>query len=552
MRQSALQDTFANDNLPPMEQLPELLLDNNPDVAYPEQLNAAVELLSKQISEGNGARVALRWRENNQEKNISYQELDELSNQIAHVFIDEMGLVSGNRILLRGYNSMMMATCWLAALKAGLVTVPTMPLLRSVELKKALDKAEVKAAICDASLVEELRHCQDPEHAHFSPSLQKVLCFGDKNNPDSLENLSNSKLKHFEACPTRADDVCLIAFTSGTTGNPKGCMHFHRDILAMCDTFAKHILKLHADDIICGTPPLAFTFGLGGILCFPLRVGASTLLVEKLSPALLLECVEKHKVTCVFTAPTFYRQMALLVNSYDLSSLRKTVSAGEALPDSTRQLWKDATGIEMIDGIGGTEIIHVYISASEENVRKGAIGKVVPGYIAEVVDENLQPVPNGTVGLLRLKGPTGCRYLADERQLDYVKDGWNLTGDTFMRDDDGYFYYQARRDDMIVSSGYNISAIEIEELLNAHPDVFECAVIGVKDDERGQVVKAFVVLKDKENTDKASQIKELQDYVKSSVAPYKYPRQIQFIEQLPRTDTGKLQRFKLRDINIDA
>lgn len=552
MRQSKLQDTFANDNLPPKEQLPELLLDNNPDIAYPEHLNAAVELLSGQINQGNGKKIALRWRENNQEKNISYLELDELSNQIANVFVDDLGLISGNRILLRGYNSMMMAACWLAALKVGLVSVPTMPLLRSVELKKALDKAEVQAAICDVSLMNELENCQNPNHVHFSPFLKETLCFGDTSNPKALEELLKDKSKHFNAFPTRADDVCLIAFTSGTTGNPKGCMHFHRDILAMCDTFAKHILKLEPDDIICGTPPMAFTFGLGGILCFPLRVGASTLLVEKLSPALLLQCIQQHKVTCIFTAPTFYRQMTQLVEQYDLSSLRKTISAGEALPDSTRQLWKEATGIEMIDGIGGTEIIHVYISASEEEVRRGAIGKVVPGYIAEVVDENFQPVPNGTVGLLRIKGPTGCRYLADERQKDYVKDGWNLTGDTFSMDDDGYFYYQSRRDDMIVSSGYNISAIEIEELLNAHPDVFECAVVGVPDDERGQIVKAFVVLKNQNEASKNAQIEALQNYVKSSVAPYKYPRRIEFLERLPRTDTGKLQRFKLRETNKEA
>lgn len=544
---SVLKDTFANDNLPPKDQWPELLLEGNPDVDYPEQLNAAVELLSHQINNGNGQRVAIRWRENNQEKTISYKELDELSNQIAHVFIDDLELVSGNRILLRGFNSLMMAACWLAAIKAGLVTAPTMPLLRSVELKKALDKAEIVAAVCDASLVDELKNCQKIEHIHFSPFLKKVICYGNSSDANSLEALLKDKPKQFKAFPTKADDVCLIAFTSGTTGNPKGCMHFHRDVLAMCDTFSKHILKIQPDDIICGTPPMAFTFGLGGILCFPLRVGASTLLVEKLSPSLLLECIQEHKVTYVFTAPTFYRQMALMVEQYDLSSLRKSISAGEALPDSTRQLWKESTGIEMIDGIGGTEMIHVYISATEENVKKGAIGKVVPGFTAEVVDENFNPVPNGTIGLLRVKGPVGCRYLADERQKDYVKNGWNLTGDTFIRDDDGYFYYQSRRDDMIVSSGYNISAMEIEELLTSHPNVSECAVIGVPDPERGQVVKAFVVLKKHGLLDRDEQIKELQNYVKNSVAPYKYPRRIEFIDRLPRTDTGKLQRFRLRE-----
>ena len=549
MRQSAMQDTFAADNLPPKEQWPELLVNGDAELNYPEYLNAAVELLSTQIKNGNGDRVAIRWREDNQEKSITYKELDELTNQIAHVYVEDMGLVSGNRILLRGYNSMMMAAIWLAALKAGLITVATMPLLRSVELKKTLDKAEIVAAICEQSLDEELKNCQNPEHTNFSPFLKQTIFYGDKNAENSLEQLLKNKPKEFEAFKSRADDVCLIAFTSGTTGQPKGCMHFHRDVLAMCDTFAKHILKIQPDDIICGTPPLAFTFGLGGMLCFPLRVGASALFIEKLSPALLLQCIQEHKVTYTFTAPTFYRQMAQLVDQYDLSSLRKCISAGEALPDSTRQLWRDATGIEMIDGIGGTEMIHVYISATEEEMRRGAIGKVVPGFIAEVVNENMQPVPNDEIGLLRVKGPVGCRYLADERQLNYVKDGWNLTGDTFTMDDDGYFYYHARRDEMIVSSGYNISALEIEELLSSHPDVKECAVIGIPDSERGQVVKAYVVLKDDSIEDEAEQIKKLQDFVKQSVAPYKYPRRIKFLAQLPRTETGKLQRLKLLERN---
>lgn len=546
MEPTGLVDQFARNHLPPLDQWPVLLLDNNPDIAYPKRLNAAVELLSQQVHNGFGDHIALEWLENNEKKHVTYRELDQLSNQIAHVFVEDMGLVSGNRILLRGPNNLMMAASWLAALKAGLVTVPTMPLLRAVELKTILDKAEVQAVVCDQRLAEELNYCMDPEHPHYSPFLQTAMFFN-SDQAQSLEQLAKTKPTDFSACDTAADDVCLIAFTSGTTGQPKGCMHFHRDVLIMCDTFAKHILRLQPQDKVCGTPPLAFTFGLGGLLCFPLRAGASAVLAESLNPRTMLEYIDRFQVTMTFTAPTFYRQMAGLVQNFSLKSLHSTVSAGEALPQATRELWKKATGIEMIDGIGGTEMIHVYVSSRPEDVRPGAIGQVVPGFEAQVVDDQLQPVPNGTVGRLAVRGPTGCRYLSDPRQTQFVQGGWNLPGDTFIMDDDGYLYYQARNDDMIISSGYNIAGPEVEDCLLKHPAVAECGVIGIPDEVRGQILKAFIVLKDEAEPSEVL-IKELQDFVKQNAAPYKYPRAIEFVEALPRTETGKLQRFMLRQM----
>jgi len=545
MERSAHLDTFARDNLPPESEWPEFLLEGNPDVAYPARLNCAVELVDAHIAKGNGDRIALRWPDDNGEKRtMSYRELAELTNRIANVLIEDMKLVPGNRVLLRGPNNVMMAASWLAAVKAGLVVVPTMPLLRAAELKPIIEKAKITAALCDKRLSEELENCRNSAHASYCPELTEVRYFHDE-GPGSLDTLAKGKSAEFTPCDTAVDDVCLIAFTSGTTGKPKGCMHFHRDVLAMCDTFSKHVLRMMPDEVVCGTPPLAFTFGLGGLLCFPLRVGGSTVLTEKLTPDLLLQTVQDFGVTMTFTAPTFYRQMAELVSKYDLSSLKKTVSAGEALPDATRQLWKKATGIEMIDGIGGTEMIHVFVASAPEDVRRGAIGTVVPGYVAQVVDEDLKPVPNGTVGRLVVKGPTGCRYLADERQRVFVQQGWNLPGDTFIQDDDGYFFYQARNDDMIISAGYNIAGPEVEDALLSHEAVAECGVIGVPDEQRGNIVKAFVVLKPGFEGNE-SLVKALQDHVKSQIAPYKYPRAIEFVSALPRTETGKLQRFVLR------
>ncbi|MBP8306541.1 MAG: AMP-binding protein [Burkholderiaceae bacterium] len=543
MTPSAHRDTFARDHLPDPFAWPVLLLDG-PDTRYPDRLNVAAALLDAAVAEGHGESPALR----SDAGLYTYLEVQARVDRIAHTLTGPMGLVPGNRVLLRGANHPSLAICWLAVVKAGLIAVATMPQLRAAELTPIIDKAQVTAALCDASLIDELRSAQA-----LTPRLKTVMVYNAPaqwTGPEStLDPLAATTGAPFQACDTAADDVALIAFTSGTTGQPKGTMHFHRDVLAMCDLFPRHVLRPGPQDIFCGTPPLAFTFGLGGLLCFPLRYGASVLLLERATPDTLLAAIQLHKASICFTAPTFFRQMAGLAGRYDLSSLRKCVSAGEALPDATRQLWKSVTGIELIDGIGSTEMIHIFISAREEDVRRGSIGKVVPGYEARVVDEHLRPVPAGTIGWLAVRGPTGCRYLDDPRQAEYVRDGWNLTGDTFTRDDDGYFFYQARSDDMIISSGYNIAGPEVEAALLAHEAVAECGVIGVPDEARGQIVKAFVVPRPGE-LDKAggetALAKNLQDWVKSTIAPYKYPRAIEFRDSLPRTETGKLQRFRLR------
>jgi 2-aminobenzoate-CoA ligase len=545
MQPTAHVDTFARDHLPPEAQWPVMLLDN-PDVAYPARMNCAVELLDRAIESGHGDRPAIWSDIDGKPQATSYAELLALVNRSAHVLVDEMGLRPGNRVLLRGPNTLQMAVAFLAALKAGLVVIPTMPLLRAKELKQIVDKAQIGAALCDVRLADELARCTDPESEFFCASIKQVRYFHD-DAPDSLESVAATKSADFAACDTASDDVCLIAFTSGTTGTPKGCMHFHRDVIAMCDLFPRHVLKPTAEDVFCGTPPLAFTFGLGGILCFPLRVGASTVLIEKLTPALLLDAIQRFRASIVFTAPTFYRQMAPLVGQYDISSLRKTVSAGEALPQATRDLWREATGIEMIDGIGGTELIHIFVSSTAADVRPGSIGRAVPGYVVQALDDDLQPVPPGVTGNLAVRGPTGCRYLADERQAKFVRGGWNLPGDAVSIDADGYVFYQARSDDMIVSSGYNIAGPEVETVLMQHPAVAECGVTGVPDELRGQVVKAFVVLRPGFSAGDAM-VAELQNFVKNAVAAYKYPRLIAFIDALPRTETGKLKRSVLRTL----
>ena len=563
MQPTAHVDTFARDHLPPESQWPDMLLDN-PDVAYPARMNCAVELLDRAIEAGHGERPAIWSDIDGKPQATTYAELLALVNRSAHVLVEDMGLQPGNRVLLRGPNTLQMAVAFLASLKAGLVVIPTMPLLRAKELKQIADKAQVSAALCDVRLREELARCMDPADEFFCESLKQVRYFHDEAPGDAsprdaspgdaspgdasrgtLEALARNKPADFTACDTASDDVCLIAFTSGTTGMPKGCMHFHRDVIAMCDLFPRHILKPAADDVFCGTPPLAFTFGLGGLLCFPMRVGASTVLIETLTPALLLDTIERFRATIVFTAPTFYRQMAPLVAQHDLSSLRKTVSAGEALPQATRDLWREATGIEMIDGIGGTELIHIFVSSAGADVRPGSIGRAVPGYVVQALDNDLQPVAPGVTGNLAVRGPTGCRYLADERQKVFVRGGWNLPGDAVSIDADGYVFYQARSDDMIVSSGYNIAGPEIETVLMQHPAVAECGVTGVPDELRGQVVKAFVVLRPGFDASDAL-VAELQNFVKNAVAAYKYPRLIAFIDALPRTETGKLKRSALR------
>ena len=530
-------DTFARDHLPPREQWPDLVFDL-PELQYAERLNCAEELLGRALERGWGERTAilapggLRW---------SYAELDAHANRIARVLVEDLRLVPGNRVLLRGPNSPMMAACWFAVMKAGGVAVATMPLLRAKELTEIIAKARISHALCDARLSAEL----DAARA-ACPTLATIVQF-ETDAADGIEARAAAKPADFASVATAAEDTALIAFTSGTTGQPKGTMHFHRDVLASCDCWPRSVLRATGDDIFTGSPPLAFTFGLGGLLLFPLRAGAATLLLERASPEAILETIAAHRATILFTAPTSYRAMAAVVPQFDLSSLRKCVSAGEALPAATRRLWKDATGIEMIDGIGATEMLHIFISHDEAHAKPGATGKPVPGYQACVMDDAGHPLPPGSIGRLAVKGPTGCRYLDDDRQLQYVQHGWNYTGDAYLLDADGWFVYQARTDDMIVSSGYNIAGPEVEGALLAHPAVAECGVIGVADDERGQIVKAFVALKAGFAADDAM-ARQLQDYVKQAIAPYKYPRAIEFIASMPRTETGKLQRFRLKQL----
>jgi len=528
-------DTFARDNLPAPELQPQYLFDL-PELQFPERLNCAVELLDRHVEQGRGARLCiqapgLRW---------SYADLQSRAHRIANVLVHDMGLVPGNRVLLRAPNNPMMAACWFAVIKAGAIAVATMPMLRAKELTQMIGKARVTHALCDAQLAAEL------ELARAScPTLREVRLFNSAED-NALEAAMARHSTEFRSADTAADDTCIIAFTSGTTGEPKGTMHFHRDVMAICACWPPHVLRPRPDDVFIGSPPLAFTFGLGGLLLFPMTVGASTVLLEKASPQHLAPAIAQYGATVLFTAPTSYRALAAQGPALRATALRQCVSAGEALPAATRSLWKEATGIELIDGIGATEMLHIFISADEAHARPGATGKPVPGYEARVVADDGTPLPPNTVGKLAVRGPTGCRYLADARQAQYVQNGWNLTGDAYLVDDDGYFHYQARTDDMIVSAGYNIASPEVEGALLLHPKVAECGVIGVPDPERGQIVKAYVVLRAGNAPDPAL-VTELQDFVKQTVAPYKYPRAIEFRTELPRTETGKLQRFRLRD-----
>jgi len=535
MQPTAHVDTFARDNLPPRDAWPELLFEL-PELQYPARMNCGVELLDRAVERGWGDRTAIVEMDGSR---LTYAELLANVNRIANVLVDDLRLVPGNRVLLRGANSAGMATCWFAVIKAGGIAVATMALLRARELTDVITKAQVTHALCDARLVDELEAARPT-----CPTLRDVALFGSQDG-HGIEERARSKPDRFQNVDTAADDVALIAFTSGTTGKPKGTMHFHRDVMAACDCWPRTTLRATADDLFTGSPPLAFTFGLGGLLLFPMRIGAATLLVERPSPEQLLPAIAHHRATVLFTAPTSYRAMAPGVSQHDLRSLRKCVSAGEALPAATRQLWKDATGIDIIDGIGSTELLHIFISHDEAHARPGATGTPVPGYRACVMDSEGHPLPRGQVGNLAVQGPTGCRYLADHRQSTYVRNGWNYTGDAYLVDDDGYFVYQARTDDMIVSAGYNIAGPEVESALLLHPAVSECGVVGVDDPERGQVVKAFVVLKDGHAPDLAMTA-ALQDFVKKTIAPYKYPRAIEYLPALPRSEVGKLQRYRLR------
>jgi 2-aminobenzoate-CoA ligase len=553
---SAHLDSFCHAALPPRELWPEMRYDTLPELAYPARLNCAAELLDRRVAAGDGERIAIhhpggRW---------TYRQLLATANRIAHALVDDLGVVPGNRVLLRGPNTPMLAACWFAVLKAGGVAVTTMPLLRVRELTFIADKAQIRLALTDARVAGDCEQAMRATAAGEPRAGARVVRFlggggsgagkADGAGPaaeESLERLARDKPAELANCDTAASDVAFIAFTSGTTGQGKGTMHFHRDVLAASDCFPRHVLRPRRDDVFCGSPPLAFTYGLGGLLLFPLRIGASTLLLEQAAPPHLLQGIQDHRATVCFTAPTAYRAMCGMLDRYDVSSLRQCVSAGETLPLSTFEAWRRATGIKIVDGIGSTELLHMFISSAGDDIRPGATGKVIPGYEAKVVDDAGRTVPPGTIGRLAVRGPTGCRYLDNvDRQKLYVQDGWNFTGDSYIQDEDGYFWYQARTDDMIISAGHNIAGPEVEAVLLEHPKVQECGVVGLPDPERGQVVTAFVVLAPGAAADPAT-AKELQEFVKAEIAPYKYPRRIEFRDVLPRTATGKLQRFRLRE-----
>jgi len=535
MIRSAHVDSFARDNLTPPAQWPDFLF-AFPELQYPERFNCVTELLDRWVAAGHGGEPCLL----SMFENLSYAELAERVNRIANVLTRDLGMVPGDRVLLRAPNNPMIVAAYLAVIKAGGVVVATMPLLRAKEIGYPLAKAKIRFALCDARLAEEMEKAKAA-----APTLERVVYWGGR-APDALESLLNKPgYETFEACDTASDDVCLIGFTSGTTGEPKGTMHFHRDMLATCDTYGRHVLRPTASDRFIGSPPIAFTFGLGGLVLFPLRVGASSVLLERATPDDIATAIALWQPTIMFTAPTAYRAMLAKVGQHDISSLRKCVSAGEALPKATFGAWLEATGLKILDGIGATEMLHILIGSPEEDIRPGATGRAVPGYEAKVIDDNGREVRPGTIGRLAVRGPTGCRYLADERQRKYVENGWNVTGDTYLMDEDGFFWYQARSDDMIISAGYNIAGPEVEAVLLEHPAVAECGVVAAPDAERGHVVKAYVVLHPGQGGD-AALTRALQEHVKATIAPYKYPRAIEFVTTLPRTETGKLQRFALR------
>jgi 2-aminobenzoate-CoA ligase len=536
---SAHVDTFTRDNLPPFDQWPDILL-ARPEFQYPERLNAAVELTDRMVEKGFGDRVALIGNG----RRRTYKELADWSNRVAHALVENHGVKPGNRILIRSGNNPALVATWLAATKAGAVVVNTMPMLRAGELSKIVDKAEIKLALTDSRNADELVAC-----AKDSKFLKQVVNFdGTANHDSELDRIALDKPVRFDAVDTGRDDVALLGFTSGTTGEPKATVHFHRDLLIIADGYAREILNVTPDDIFVGSPPLAFTFGLGGLAIFPLRFGATATLLENASPANMIQIIETYKATICFTAPTAYRaMMAAMDKGADLSSLRLAVSAGETLPAPVFEDWTRRTGKPILDGIGSTEMLHIFISNRVGDAVPGTTGRPVAGYEAKIVDDDMNELPPNAVGRLAVRGPTGCRYLADKRQANYVRDGWNLTGDTFTQDEQGRFHFIARADDMIVSGGYNIAGPEVETALLSHAEVAECAVVAAADSERGQIVAAYVVLRAGVTADEAC-VKRLQEHVKATIAPYKYPRAVKFIEALPKTQTGKVQRFKLRGL----
>ncbi len=529
-------DTFARDNLPHFADWPEIGLDG---FDYPDWLNAGVELTDRMVERGFGDHTALIGNG----RRRTYKELADWTNRLAAALVEDYGVRPGHRVLIRSANNPAMVACWLAATKAGAVVVNTMPMLRSGELAKIVDKAQVSLALCDTRLMDELVTC-----AKDSRTLKTVVGFdGTANHDAELDRAALNKPVVFEAVRTGRDDVALLGFTSGTTGTPKATMHFHRDILVIADGYAREVLGVRPEDIFVGSPPLAFTFGLGGLAVFPLRFGASAVLLENASPPNLIEIIERYGATVCFTAPTAYRAMLRAMDEgADLSSLRAAVSAGETLPAPVHDEWMAKTGKPMLDGIGATEMLHIFISNRFDDHRPACTGRPVTGYEARIVGDDMAELPRGEVGRLAVRGPTGCRYMADPRQKDYVREGWNLTGDSFWQDEDGRFHFAARSDDMIVSSGYNIAGPEVEAALLAHEAVSECAVIGVPDDERGAIVEAHVVLADGHQPGEAMAL-TLQTFVKETIAPYKYPRSVRFTVALPKTQTGKIQRFRLRE-----
>ena len=532
---SAHVDTFTRDRLPPQGQLPDFLLDGYP---YPDHLNAAAELTDRMVERGFGDHTALIG--NGRQR--TYKELTDWSNRIAHALVENYGLRPGNRVLIRSANNPAMVACWLAATKAGAVVVNTMPMLRSGELGQIVDKAEIALALCDTRLMDELANC-----AKTSRFLKTVVGFdGTANHDAELDRLALSKPVRFDAVQTGRDDVALLGFTSGTTGEPKATMHFHRDLLIIADGYAREVLQVTPEDIFVGSPPLAFTFGLGGLAIFPLRFGAAAALLEQATPANMIEIIQAHRATVCFTAPTAYRVMLkAMAEGADLSSLRAAVSAGETLPAPVYEEWIAKTGKPMLDGIGATEMLHIFCTNRFGDHAPACTGRPVTGYEARIVDEYMAEVPRGEVGRLAVRGPTGCRYLSDERQGKYVRDGWNLTGDSFWQDASGHFHFAARSDDMIISAGYNIAGPEVESALLSHPAVLECAVVGAPDEERGMLVEAHVVLAPG-HSPSADLVKLLQSHVKMTIAPYKYPRRVVFTDALPKTQTGKIQRFRLK------
>ncbi len=528
-------DTFARDNLPSPAAMPDFVLDG---YDYPAQVNVAVELTDRMVERGFGDHTALIGNG----RRRTYKELADWTNRIAHVLVEDHGIVPGNRVLVRAANNPAMVACWLAATKAGAVVVNTMPMLRAAELTRIVDKAEVCLALCDTRLMDEL-----VATAKSGRFLGGVIGFdGTANHDAELDRAALNKPVRFDAVDTAADDVCLLGFTSGTTGEPKATMHYHRDLLIIADGYARQVLQVTPEDVFVGSPPLAFTFGLGGLAVFPLRFGAAATLLENASPPNMVEIIETYRATVCFTAPTAYRAMlAAMDEGADLSSLRVAVSAGETLPAPVYHDWVRKTGKPILDGIGTTEMLHIFISNRLDDHAPARTGRPVPGYQAKVVDDDMHELPRGDVGRLAVRGPTGCRYLADPRQADYVVDGWNVTGDSFVQDEDGCFHFAARNDDMIISGGYNIAGPEVEAALMAHADVFECAVVAAPDEARGHVVEAHVVLVEGVAADEHT-VRRLQDHVKQAIAPYKYPRRVVFTDALPKTQTGKIQRFRLR------